>query len=54
MDKKTSVEVLFYAKGLSKTQVAVQHSKLADTKEAERKKVYWEQQLVQLSKVFEA
>lgn len=54
VDKKTSVEVLFYAKGLGKTQVAVQHSKLADTNEAERKKVYWEQQLVQLSKVFEA
>ncbi len=40
-DKKTSLEVNFYAKGKSKAQAVVQHSKLKDNKEAEKMKGYW-------------
>ena len=40
-DKKTSLEVNFYAKGKSKSQVVVQHSKLKDAKVAEKMKGYW-------------
>ncbi len=37
-DGKTSLEVLFYPKGAGKSQVVVQHSKLADAQAAERMK----------------
>jgi uncharacterized protein YndB with AHSA1/START domain len=40
-DHKTSVEVGFIAKGDTKSQVAVQHSKLPDAKAVERMKAYW-------------
>lgn len=40
-DKKSTLEVNFYARGSTKAQVAVQHSKLASAEEAERFKSYW-------------
>lgn len=41
IDGKTSVEVMFYAKGKDKCQVSVQHSKLKDKKTATKMKAYW-------------
>jgi len=40
-DQKTSLEVNFYAKGMGKSQVVVQHSKLPDAKAGESMKRYW-------------
>ncbi len=45
----TSVEVMFYPKGANKTQVSVQHGKLANAKDAERMKAYWGEQLEKLA-----
>ena len=44
----TSIEVNFYEKGESKSQVAVQHSKLADAKQVERVRSYWKAALERL------
>jgi len=44
----TSVEVNFYEKGYSKSQAAVQQSKLADSKQVERARSYWKAALVRL------
>jgi hypothetical protein len=38
---RTSLEVLFYAKGEGKSQVTVQHGKLKSAKEVQRLKAYW-------------
>ncbi len=54
VDGKTSVEVNLYSKGVGKSQVAVQHSKLVDAKQAERMKEYWGEQLARLKEVLEA
>lgn len=54
VDGKASVEVNFYSKGEGKCQVAVQHSKLVDAKQAERMKEYWGEQLARLKEVLEA
>ncbi len=45
---KTSLEVNFYPKGDSKSQVVVQHSKLPDAKAAVRMKTLWSQALDRL------
>jgi uncharacterized protein YndB with AHSA1/START domain len=47
-DGATSVEVGFYEKGPGKSQVAVQHSKLADAQVAEERKAYWGERLERL------
>ena len=47
-DGKTSVEVLFTAKGESKGQLVVQHSKLADADDAAEMKSYWREALGRL------
>lgn len=52
IDGKTSVEVGLYAKG-AKTQAAVQHSKLANAREAERRKAYWSDALDRLQALLE-
>jgi uncharacterized protein YndB with AHSA1/START domain len=52
-DKKTSLEVNFYAKGARKGQVVVQHSKLPDAKAAERMKVTWGESLGRLRELLE-
>lgn len=51
-DGETRVEVMFYPKDASKTQVVVQHSKLADAKAALRMKSYWGKTLDRLSAEF--
>lgn len=40
-DGKSSVEALFYAKGKQKSQVTVQHNKLANARQATQMKTYW-------------
>jgi uncharacterized protein YndB with AHSA1/START domain len=50
IDGTTNVEVMFYGKGNRKSQVTVQHNKLANAAEAERKKKYWAEQLERLQK----
>ena len=40
-DKKTSLEMNFYAKAADKSQVVVQHSKLPDAKSSAKMKTYW-------------
>lgn len=47
-DGATSVEVNFYPQGAGKSQVTVQHSKLADAGQAERMKTFWSQTLERL------
>lgn len=42
---ETSVEVGFYAKGESKSSVAVQHSKLTSQKDVAARKEYWAERL---------
>ena len=44
------VAVMFYAKGATKSSVAVDQSKLASAKEAARMKAYWGKQLDALGK----
>lgn len=53
-DKKTSVEVNFYAKGGAKSQVTVQHSKLPDAKRGDQMKKYWGKTLDRLKAALEA
>ena len=53
-DGQTSVDVNFYPKGGNTTQVTVQHSKLADAKQAERMKAYWAERLERLQGMLEA
>ena len=52
-DKKTNVEVLFLPKGAGKTQVSVQHNKLAGLKAAARMKKYWGEKLDGLAATLE-
>src|SRR5262249_8171882 len=47
-DGKSSLEINFYAKDPGKSQVVVQHSKLADAKVAARMKSYWSNALDRL------
>ncbi len=48
---RTSVEIGFFGKGAAKSQVAVQHSKLADHAAATRLKQYWTERLGALGEV---
>ena len=52
-DRKTSLEVNFYAKGVGKGQVVVQHSKLPDAKAAAKMKGYWAKTLDRLRGMLE-
>jgi hypothetical protein len=45
---KSRLSVNFYAKGPEKTQVAIDHMKLADSKECEKVKAYWSEALTRL------
>jgi uncharacterized protein YndB with AHSA1/START domain len=47
-DGKTHLDVDIYAKGSGKTQVSLQHSKLANAREAARMKKYWAEALGRL------
>jgi hypothetical protein len=48
VDGKTSLEINFYDKSKSKSQVVVQHSKLPDAKAAAKMKSYWSKALDRL------
>lgn len=45
---KSRLSVNFYAKGADRTQVVIDHMKLADSKECEKMKAYWVEALDQL------
>jgi hypothetical protein len=47
----TSVELYFVAKGEAKSQVAVQHGKLADRASADRMRAYWAERLAALQAI---
>jgi uncharacterized protein YndB with AHSA1/START domain len=53
-DGKTSLEINFYTKGVGKSQVVVQHSKLSDAKAAAKMKTYWGKALDRLRQSLEA
>jgi uncharacterized protein YndB with AHSA1/START domain len=53
IDGATSVEVMFYEKGEGKTQLSVQHSKLASAAAGARMKKYWGDQLEKLQAMVE-
>ena len=53
VDGRTSVEANFYAKGLGRSQVAVQHNKLPDAAAGKRMKAYWAEALEQLKAAVE-
>ena len=48
-DDKTSVDVNFYEKGAQKSHVTVQYTKLPDSSEADRMKVFWKAALDRLA-----
>ena len=48
-DGQSSLDVAFYPKGPSKTQITVQHSKLKDAAQAETMKSYWSEALDRLT-----
>jgi len=52
-DNKTSLEVNFYRKGTTRTQVTVQHAKLADSKAAAKMRTYWSSTLDGLKQLLE-
>jgi uncharacterized protein YndB with AHSA1/START domain len=52
-DGKSSVEVNLYAKGDTKSQVAVDHGKLPDLDEATRMKAYWGEKVSRLKQLLE-
>jgi hypothetical protein len=52
-DGTTRVAVGFTAKGDDKSQVALEHSRLADAKEAERMKAYWRDRVATLKEQLE-
>ena len=53
-DGKKSIDVNFYPKGTTKSQVVVQHRQLNDSKEAARMKSYWAKALDKLKGTLEA
>jgi uncharacterized protein YndB with AHSA1/START domain len=53
IDGKSSVDVGLFPRGESKTQVQVQHARLANAREVERKKAYWGDQLERLKELLE-
>ncbi len=54
VDKNTNVDVGFFPKGKDKSQVAVQHDKLADSKAVARMKLFWGKALERLQKTLGA
>ena len=53
VDGQSSLEVNFYSKAKNKSQVVVQHSKLPNAKDAEKKKSYWGENLDRLKMILE-
>jgi uncharacterized protein YndB with AHSA1/START domain len=52
-DGANRVDFNLYAKGASKSQIAIEHTKLADATEAETMKTYWRGSLDKLAKLIE-
>ena len=50
---KSSLEVNFYSKGAGKSQVVVQHSRLAGAKAVQRSKTFWGARLAALKTYLE-
>ena len=50
---KSSVDANFYDRGAAKSQVTVQHTKLADAEDVARMRDYWRQALAQLKEILE-
>ena len=53
IDGKTTLEVNFYKKGNSRSQVVVQHSKIVIIEEAISMKLYWKESLQRLASMSE-
>lgn len=53
-DDQTRVAVYFVPKGDGKSQVAIQHEKLAGSDDVAEKKAYWRERLADLKKILEA
>jgi hypothetical protein len=53
VDGKTNLEFQFYQKDTTKTQIAIQHSKISSAKGAEKMKKYWEINLTNLKNFLE-
>ena len=53
-DGRTTVDALFYEKGEGRSQVALQHSKLASADEAAAMKAYWGERLDALKALLES
>jgi len=53
-DKKTNLDVGFFSKADNKSQVALEHSKLAGAKDVARMKSYWSKALDRLKTLLEA
>ena len=53
IDGKTTLEVNFYMKGNSRSQVVVQHSKIVIIEEAVSMKLYWKKSLQRLASMSE-
>ncbi len=54
IDGRSSVEVYFWIKGIDKSQVAVQHSKLDSPSDVARSKAYWAEALLKLQELLES
>ncbi len=53
-DRQGSVEVNFYPRGKTKSQVVIQHGKLSDASAAARMKAYWTKTLHRLRRILES
>ena len=53
IDQKTSLEINFYPKAADKSQVVVQHSKLANASAASKMKTYWTKALDRMCETIE-
>lgn len=54
IDGRSNLDVYFYEKGPGKSQVVVNHNRLADEDEATRMKEYWREQLLRLKNLLTA
>lgn len=52
-EDNTRISLLFYARGDDKSQVVVEHSKLSDAEDAEKRKVFWTTHLNALKQLLE-
>lgn len=52
-DETTRVDLNLYAKGASKSQIAIEHSKLVDAAEVAKMKTYWKGALTKLARLLE-